>query len=201
MSRFIEGRENFLWTLGSSPEKDDLIAIYIPGSQQSMLGITCSHLACDAVILPRADWKIFKKYASDDFPRLGKSKPQIKEISVSEIKPSLLKHFTELDSRNTYSYFASMAGNLLRKFTRNHNPILQTTFRGRPIPEEDRKLLRKHLNPQKDQIKHCISYIKIWERVKRDIAIREKYEGNIELYDPSINNLPTEIIDHVKSFL
>lgn len=199
MSRFIEGRENFLWSLDSDIGKKDLIVIYVSNPSSSILGITCPHLACDAMILSQNDWKLFKKYASNSFSRLEKSGIRVKEVLVREIKPSLFQHFSRLD--NNGAYFASIANDLLQKLTRTHNPIVQSTFRGRLIPKEDLRRLRKHSNPNTSSVKHFISYIKIWKSIKTDIAIREKYESNIELYNPELNILPIEIIDQIKSFL
>lgn len=205
MSRFIESRENFLWSLGSAPEKDDSVVAYIPGACNSVLGIVCPHLACDAVILPQKDWKIFKKYASKDLKCLEeKSGIRIKESFARDMNPTRLEYFTKIKNHRTYSYFASIATILLQKLIAEYSPIYQFTFRSRLVPEEDRRRLRwlfvKKLSDT-HPVEHFISYAKLWKNIKTNIILREKYENNIELYMPEIFNLPDDIIIYIKSFL
>jgi hypothetical protein len=202
MSRFIESRENFLWSLGSDNKKNDSVVIYIPGSCRAVFGIECPHLACDVIILSQNDWKIFKKFALNDLIRLEKSGICIKESLVRKMKPTLFQHFTNIRNRNVYSYFASIADNLLQKLRKKYNPIIQKTIRGRPIPQDDHRRLRKlYSDPVSDPVKHFLTYAKLWKTIKDEIAIREKYENNIELYMPEIFILPDELIDYLKSFL
>jgi hypothetical protein len=202
MSRLIESRENFLWSLDSSSEKNNSIVAYIPGLCCSNLGMVCPHLACDVVILSPEDWKIFKKYALKEFARLEKTGICIKEASVRGMKPTLFKYLSGLDNHNVYSYFASIADTLTQKLKRSYNPIIQSTIRGRIIPENDhRRLWKLYSAPITNPVKYFISYAKLWKSITDDIAVREEFENNIEVYIPEVSNLPDELIDYIKEFL
>lgn len=217
MSRFIEGRDNFLWFHDSSVGKSrDMIIIALQESIHNIdirLATKTNYLNADIFFTTQDEWDFFRPqieelarkrfivFREHELDKLAKDL-NIDETILKRYKHDIYNMFSLLKLRCVWiPLFTILSEDLLSVLNLEYDPVFQTHIKTNYVPLVHRANLLKITNNADSTINYCIKYSKAFMEMKKEIHNRKEYEHNLELYDSNINKCPDDIIDIIKGYI
>ena len=204
MSRHIEGRRNWLWSLDPKEKSTDDVLVLVEDCHR-WDGESHDRPGTDAIFLSQSDWAVFRPHLEAYSAIQDGLTVETSMVPACESAPHSRSDAIVIaigKGRRIAPIIDTIAHRLIDQLQNVYNPILQASIRFRLVPPEQRSALQRlRLNATLEPVHHFIAYRRIWDVIQHELKSREEYERNLELYEPGIADLPTVLLDIVKGYL